>query len=230
MAYSAAQRFWWFIYMLALVISFCLSGFWLVSRAIGYRYNPHLHKLQKTGLLIIPNAPTSSRLRLDDQTYELHQNTRIADLLPGAYRLVIAKTGYQDWIENRTINPGFVVTVDPVTLFRQVPLVVANPNQYANLVPFYTTRDDRIRITDGELWFSGKLVSRFSQPPNKAILWSSGHNLVYFQGREVRVIDIEGQHDQLLYTRTIDDPAILVQINDVLVFNEADGLRALQIQ
>lgn len=230
MNYTPTQRLWWLSYWIFLLISFCLVGFWLVSRAIGYRYNPQQHRLQKTGMIILTDPPKESVLTIDSKHYPLKPQTRIPNVLPGTYRLVITKPDYQPWEEVVTISSGFVVNINHINLFYSRPVEVTDSEHYQNLTPYYTVHDDRIRIVDGELWFGSQLVSRFSQPPSKAILWPSNNQIVYLQGNEVRVIDINGEHDLLLYRREIDDPELLVVIDNNLVFRDKIGLKVLRIQ
>src|SRR5436190_24364001 len=109
MYYSRRQRLLWLINWLFLVVSFVIIGFLLVTQATGYRYNPHNHRLQKTGMFIITTQPRDSQLTVDNQRYNLASQRRIANILPGTYRIKITKTGYLPWEKIVTVRPGYVV-------------------------------------------------------------------------------------------------------------------------
>lgn len=207
-----------------------IVGFWLVSQAMGYRYNPALGRLQKTGMLIISNAPKESQLKLDNRTYTLKTTTRLPNLLPGTYHLTISKNNYTPWEDTVTVQPGFVVNLNDISLFLARPIVLPEQKKYADLVPFYQTNDNRLRLDDNELWMGTELISRFSQPLDNALLLADGRHLVYLRGREVHILETNGRHDQLLYTRGSVEPKPLVLIEGVVVFADTGGVTALQIQ
>lgn len=229
MNYSKIQRFWWFVYWLSLVVSFVVIGFFLVTQATGYRFNPHQNKYQKTGLIIVSSAPADSFLELDGKSYPLSATTRIPNIIPGVYRLSIVKENYQSWHKTVTIGPGLVVHIKHVSLYLAKPIELPNPAQYASLIPFYSVRDSRLRLEDGEIWFDSKLVSRFDEAPSDALVLPNEH-IAYLHGDEIRVVENNGENDQLLYKRQTADATTFVLIDNVLVFNDIAGLKAIKIQ
>jgi hypothetical protein len=229
MNYTKAQRFWWFIYWLFLVVSFCIVGFLLVTQAMGYRYNTHQHRYQKTGMVIITNPPDDSQLSIDGKEYSLRSTTRIPNILPGTYRLAITKPGYHPWLKTVTIDPGFVANIERVSLYLEKPIELEDPSKYVDLVPFYSVRDNRLRLEDGEIWFDSKLVSRFDTAPSDALLLPNDH-IAYLHGDEVRIIESNGENDQLLYKRQTADATVFALIDGILVFNDISGTKAIQIQ
>lgn len=230
MPYSPLQRFWWSVYWLFLIISFCVIGFLLVTRATGYRYNPHQQRYQKTGMVIVANAPRDSQLLLSGTIYPLRGTTRVPNVLPGSYRVEIKKEGYNSWEKNITVEPGFVASLDDVTLFRSVPVELFNVTEYEELLPYYQVQDDRLRLVNGELWFGTQLVSRFNDPPSKAILLPDNRYVLYLKGPEVRVVEVTGEHDQLLYTRQTTEAEPLAFIDGAVIFQDGPVLRVIQIQ
>lgn len=229
MNYTKAQRFWWFVYWLFLVVSFCVVGFFLVAQATGYRYNPHQQRYQKTGMVIVTDAPEGSVLTMEGKDYSLRQTTRVSSVLPGVYRLTISKPGYQSWQKTVTIDPGYVANLEKISLFLDTPQELENPNQYADLLPFYGVRDKRLRLEDGEIWFDSKLVTRFDQPPSDVLLLPNDY-IAYLHQDEIRVIDRHGENDQLIYKRQTADATVFALIDGVLVFKDVAGLKAIKIQ
>lgn len=220
----------WRTYWIFLLVSYGLIGFFLVMAAIGYRYNPHQGRYQKTGMIIVNNPPKESTLEFDGQLYPLKPTNRIPNILPGVYRLAITRPGYQSWEETIKVAPGYVVSLNDIELFLTKADILPSPEQYAELLPFYTNQNDqRLRIIDGELRLGTQLISRFSQAPSKAVLSPSGRHVLYLQGEQLRVIDLGGQHDYMLYEGNALDPELLVIIEDVVVIREEGALRALKV-
>lgn len=222
--------FWWLVIWIFLVTSFCTVGFLLVSRAIGYRYNFNIDRWQKTAMIVISADPRGSLLTVDGQQYEINQNTRVPNLLPGTYRLKLTRDGYQPWETATTINSGYVMNFEPVTLFLDQPIDVAvsegTAAQLAN-----PPVNDEIRIVDGEIWRGTHFVSRFATAPTNAILLSTDRHVLYSLGNQIRVVDINGEHDWFIYQRSTTDPTPLVQVDDQTIgFYDAGAPKVLQIR
>lgn len=230
MHHSPAQPFWWFIYWLLLIGSFSVIGFLLVAKATGYRYNNHVGRWQKTGMLIVETTPKDSILLLDGQRFTLSGSTRIPNVLPGTYRTQVMRNDYNFWEETVTINPGFVVTLAPVMLYLKQPLELPpTPEHEQRLAQAFP--DGELRIVEGELWYGTRLVSRFVDPPTVASLLPNGHTIIYLRGKELRVIDTNGRHDQLLYVRESTEPTLLVALdNTTVVFRDGTRAKVLKIQ
>lgn len=231
MYYTPVQRFWWFIYWLLLVISFCAIGFWLVATAQGYRYNSPAGRWQKTGMIIAKSDPRDAVLSFSNRQFRLDQTNRIPNILPGTYRLQIVKNGYLPWEKTVTVEPGFVVGLDEIVLFLDQPIAVANAAEYEALLPFYNVPDDRLTIIDGELRQGTTLISRFVDPPTTARLLATNRHIVYLQHSQLRLIEIDGQHDQLLFEGRTLDPALLVVFEDNLIgIRDQEALTVLKIR
>ncbi len=230
MQHTIFQRLIWFLYWLFLVVSFCVIGTLLVTEAIGYRYNSHSHRLQKLGMLVIGADPRDSRLQFDGHNYDLAETKRIPNILPGDYRVEVSKRGYSSWEDTITIQSGFVVTLPDIKLFYKNPQVVPVTKEYQAMLtdPFI---DDRLRLIDGEMWFNDTLVSRFVNQPYAAVVLPTDRHIAYVQNNQIRLIEINGHHDQLLYTRDTDQSTLLVLgDNRTLVFNDATGPKAIRIR
>jgi hypothetical protein len=203
----------WFITWFIMVSSFTIVGFLLVTKAMGYRYNMPVGRWQKTGMVIVSADPRSSKLRLDGQSYLITQDTRIPHLLPGKYRLQVSKTGYQPWMETVIIDPGYVAHLETVSLFLEEPIPAATSERAIELLANPPV-NDTVRITEGEIWYRTQFVSRFVTPPSNAVLYSTGKHVLYALGKQIRITEINGSHDFLLYERTNDNATPLVEVDD----------------
>jgi len=231
MYYTRLQRFWFFVYWLFLMVSFCLIGFWLVATAQGYRYNVEVGRWQKTGMIIASSNPRDATLDLGRQSYDLANTNRVANLLPGTYRVKISKAGYLPWEKTIQVEPGFVVSLDEVTLFFDQPIALTNSSDYEALLPFYNVPDNRLSVIDGELRRGTSLISRFVDPPTAVRLLSSDRHVVYLRDNQLRLIESDGSHDQLLYQGQALDPALLVLFENSLVGLRDQGeLKVFQIR
>lgn len=220
----------WFTYWVILIVSFSLIGFLLVSKAIGYRYNPLIKRFQRTSMLVVSNAPKDSELIFDGVRHVLRPTTRVPNVLPGVYRVRIQKAGYNPWEKTVNLQPGLVSNLSDIALFREQPIEVADPKPYLDLLPYYQP-DDRATVrANGELWVGTQFVSRFSQPPGAVILLPSGKQIIYLRGNELRMIETNGERDELLYTRTTSQSQPFAYINDAVILADGETLKVLKIQ
>lgn len=231
MHYSSLRRFTWLLYWLFLTASFSVIGFLLVAAATGYKYNSHLSRWQKTGMLIVNVNPRDEILTFDGLEYPVSKSLRLPNILPGTYRVKVSKTDYLDWEDTITIKPGFVTSLRDPELFLAKPERVTLTDRAVSLLEGRLPADDRLRITDNELWFKTHLISRFSDTPSNALLLPGERYLVYAQAKQIHVIDIDGGHDQQLYERINSGPTPLaLQDDQTLLFNDQEGIVALKFQ
>lgn len=221
----------WLITWVLLIGSFSVIGFLLVAQATGYRYNEQIGKWQKTGMLIARVDPLGSSLHMGGINLSLDEEMeRLTNLLPGSYRLRISKQGYTTWQESISIKPGFVVNLEPITLFYEDPIeIAASPDHERRLTD--SLPDTRVSIQDNELWVGTDLVTRFTHPPSIARLLPTDRHIIYVQGNQIRIIETNGQRDTLLFERSTDTPTpLLVFDNSVVVFKDGDLTRAIEIR
>lgn len=220
----------WFTYWVIMVVSFCLIGFLLVSKAIGYRYNPLIKRFQRTSMLVVTNAPKDSELIFDGVRHVLRPTTRVPNVLPGVYRVRIQKAGYNPWEKTVNLLPGLVLNLSDIALFREQPVEVDDPKPYLDLLPYYQP-DGRATIrANGELWVGTQFVSRFSQPPGAAILLPSDRQIIYLRGNELRMIETNGERDELLYTRMSTQITPFAYINEAVILADGETIKVLKIQ
>lgn len=227
---TMGQKFWRTAYWLFLVVSFCIIGFLLVTMATGYRYNPHTRTYQKTGMVIITDPPRDSVFIMDGKRTGLRNTTRIPNVLPGIYRVQITKPGYISWEETIDVKPSFVVNLSNISLFRKEPHVIRDNQRYLDLLPYYNVPDNRVRIVEDELWVGTRFVSRFSEPPTNALLLPDGQHILYLRGHEMRVIETDGERDELLLTRTSADLEPFALVEDAVVVQDGAETKVLRIQ
>jgi hypothetical protein len=181
-------------------------------------------------MIVMSAEPDNSLLTVDGQQYKINQNTRIPNLLPGTYRLRLARDNYQAWETTTTINPGYVISFDTVSLFLEQPIDVAVSESTTALLANPPVNDE-IRIVDGEIWRGTHFVSRFATPPTNAILLSTGRHVLYSLGNQIRVVDVDGEHDWFIYQRSTSDTTPLIQVdNKTIGFYDAGAPKVLQIR
>ncbi len=230
MHYTHRQRLNWFITWLFLTVSFCLIGFFLVMAATGYRYNQHVGRWQKTGMLIMKSNPEDSQLIIEGQVTDLSRINRIPNVLPGNYRLQVVRTGYLPWEKLVSVRPGYVVNYQDISLFLEHPTLEPIEDRYEELLDS-AFPDDRIRLVDGELWQGSHLVTRFDEPPIGAVLLPTNNHILYLRNNEIRIIETDGTNDQLIYTRKTNGPTPLVVVDDmILLFRDGGETQALRMR
>lgn len=232
MSYTRRQKWLWFLLNISITLSFVIIGFHLVARASGFRYNPAAKRWQKTGMIVITAEPKGATLILEDKEYRLNERLRVANLLPGNYSVSVNKPGYLPWYRQINIQPGFVINLEHIRLFRtELPSYPANDRQtklWQNNIP-----DSALQLlANGEVWLDGNLVTRFAALPQSLDLLLDRDHLVYSLGNQIRVMTIDGQSDDLLYqikndqsTRLIVDP-----LTEQLIFADGETIMSLDIR
>ncbi len=218
------------VYYAVVSVSFVVIGFLLVTKATGYRYNTHTESWQKTGMVILSTTPHDTVVRIDGQTYAISHSLRVPNLLPGVYNISVSKTGYQKWTDSITISPGYVVSLNTINLFLAPPRILPTGTKEDQVLAT-ATADPNISLSDGELWYGSTLVSRFVTTPTNAILLPSRQQILYTLNNQIRIIEIDGHNDQLLYERKSPEITPLKLENDsTVLFKDGDQTVALRFQ
>lgn len=100
--------------------------------AQGYHYNFQKHRLEKTGVLFLESKPTKAEIYLNGKLQTEKTETRLKNLLPDSYEVMIKKDGYQSWQKNLTVRTSETTFAQYIRLFKQEPVL-------KNLLPFKIT-------------------------------------------------------------------------------------------
>lgn len=109
------------IYLVLIVVIFFTVSVFLISLALGYKYNFLKHKFEKTSILYIKSYPKDASIFLNDKKYSNSTPARITHLKPDLYNIKVSKDTYQTWEKQLLIRPDESVFIEDISLFLQKP-------------------------------------------------------------------------------------------------------------
>ena len=113
---SAFQRARGFLFYLSLLLFFGGLPF-ILSFALGYKFNTHTLKFVKTGLIYIKTQPEGANIYINGKFNLEKTPASIQELLPGVYKINLALAKYYPWRSEVDVEAGKVSRIDKVILF-----------------------------------------------------------------------------------------------------------------
>jgi len=113
---SAFQRVRGLLFYLSLLLFFVGLPF-ILSFALGYKFNAHTLKFVKTGLIYIKTQPEGANIYLNGKLNPEKSPATIQELLPGIYRITLALAKYYPWRSEVDVEAGKVSRIDKIILF-----------------------------------------------------------------------------------------------------------------
>lgn len=135
---SNEQRIRGVLFYLSLATFFIGLPF-ILSFALGYKFNPRTFKFTKTGLISIKTHPQGARIYLDSKLLDEKTPASIQELLPGPYNVRLELEDHYFWATQVNVEPRKVVRLEKVILFPVRPNI-KQINQGA-IVSFYVDKE-----------------------------------------------------------------------------------------
>ncbi len=89
----------------------------ILTFALGYKFNTHTLKFVKTGLIFIKTQPAGAKIYLNDKLISEKSPASIQELLPGAYKVSLELAQHYPWKAQVEVEAGKVSRIDKVILF-----------------------------------------------------------------------------------------------------------------
>ncbi|MEW6407197.1 MAG: PEGA domain-containing protein [Patescibacteria group bacterium] len=89
--------------------------------AIGYRLDLATKSIKQTGVLILESTPKNAEIFLNDKQISQKTPAKIKNLLPGDYKIKIAKDNYIFWEKKLPIISRQTTWASYITLFYEIP-------------------------------------------------------------------------------------------------------------
>ena len=199
------QRIRSYLFYLSVAIFFVGLPF-ILSSALGYKFNPRTFKFTKSGLIVIKTQPPGADIYLENMLLNEKTPHTINELLPGSYNIRLELERHYPWFNQVAVEAGKVTRLDKIILF---PLR-ANIKQLnkENLSYLWTDeeketfyyvnpQDSGIYKSDLQEGHSLKVGSfiKILPPPVKWVLSSDRERLIYFNSHQVAVVYLKPQKE-----------------------------------
>ena len=89
----------------------------ILSFALGYKFNTHLLKFVKTGIIFVKTQPAGAKIYLNGKLIVEKSPTSLQELLPGVYKVTLELAQHYPWKAEVEVEAGKVSRVDKVILF-----------------------------------------------------------------------------------------------------------------
>ena len=109
-----------FLFYLSVFLFFIGLPF-ILSFALGYKFNTHTLKFVKTGLIFVKTQPAGAKIYLNGKLIPERSPTSMQELLPGTYKVTLELAQHYPWKGEVEVEAGKVNRIDKVILFPQRP-------------------------------------------------------------------------------------------------------------
>lgn len=113
---SREQRLRAFLFYLSLVIFIAGLPF-ILSFALGFKFNTHTFKFTKTGLIALKTQPSGAEVYLNGKLLNEKTPASIQELLPGNYRIALELEEHYPWSAEVNVEAGRVTRLEKIILF-----------------------------------------------------------------------------------------------------------------
>jgi len=204
-----------FLFWLILIISFIFFAVLLHLKARGFQLNFRTWKLVKTGLISLNGSPGRAEIKVNGKPHSFAMPTKINNLPPGYYEVEISAQGFQTWQKSIYVLPEKASIYQDIVLFLSVPQEVPVPKDLTTeMVRTGFTPDPSLVVKGEEIYFEERLITRFSDSVQMAVLYPDRAHIVFQIGNEIRVIDLDGANDVLLVTLSTKELTVVAFRNN----------------
>ncbi|MFA6216716.1 MAG: PEGA domain-containing protein [Candidatus Omnitrophota bacterium] len=113
---SGEQKIRSALYYLSVFI-FLVGLPFIISFALGYKFDRRSFKFTKTGLILIKTQPSGASVFFDNMLLGDKTPVTINELLPGTYAIRMELSGHYPYFSNVTVEEGKVTRLEKVILF-----------------------------------------------------------------------------------------------------------------
>ncbi|MDD4894201.1 MAG: PEGA domain-containing protein [Candidatus Omnitrophica bacterium] len=197
------------------VLIFLIGLPFILSFALGYKFDRRAFKFTKTGLLVIKTQPPGASVYLNEKLLNAKTPATASELLPGRYHLRLELEKHFPWIHEVNVDAGKVTRLEKIILFPLRPNIrQVNSDRLSEFwvdedrsVIYYIDPEDNSIYKSNFAGDDSEKIAFFpalSSPPIKWKLSTDKSKLLYFNAHQVGVVYLEPQNK-----RYLDPPFIL---------------------
>jgi hypothetical protein len=191
-----------------LSLTIFLAGLpFILSFALGYKFDRRTFKFTKTGMIVLKTQPAGAGVYLESTLLEEKTPITLNELLPGTYNLKIALEHYYPWNNVVKVEAGKVSRLDKIILFplrsnvmqlNKEPLLTFWVDEENKTVYYINQDGDSVCSSDIEGGHYDKLASlapivpaalRFKLSPDKT-------KLIHFNKHQLGIVVFPVKRDQ----------------------------------
>ena len=170
----------------------------ILSFAVGYKFDPRKFKFTKTGIIVIKTQPAGASVYLDGSLLRDKTPVTVNELLPARYNLKIELEKHYPWAGEIEVGKGKVTRLEKIVLFLLRPHIKQlNKERLSSFwideedkAIYYVNQDDNIIYISNLEGENYKRIAPFipiTPPPLKFKLSPDKQKLLYFNKRQVAV-------------------------------------------
>ncbi|MCU0652326.1 MAG: PEGA domain-containing protein [Candidatus Omnitrophica bacterium] len=178
----------------------------ILSFAVGYKFDPHKFKFTKTGIIVIKTQPANASVYLNNALLRDKTPLTINELLPAKYNLKIELDKYYSWAREVEVEKGKVSRLEKIILFPLRPHIKQlNKERLSSFWIdatdnniYYVNQDDSSIYTSNLEGENYKQVAPFiaiTPPPVKFRLSPDKQKLLYFNKHQVAISSLTRRRD-----------------------------------
>lgn len=198
------QRIRAFLFYLSVII-FLIGLPFILSYALGYKFDRRTFKFTKTGLLVLKTQPSGASVYLDEKLLNVKTPAIIAELLPGRYSLRLELEKHYPWFNEVNVDAGKVTRLEKVILFPlRSNIKQLNRDRLSSFwvdedretIYYINPEDNSIYKSDLEGRYSEKIAD-FIPLLSSAIKWKLSpdrEKLLYFNAHQIGIAYIMPQN------------------------------------
>jgi len=203
------QRIRVVLFYLSVLVFFITLPF-ILSFALGYKFNPKQLKFIKAGLIVLKSQPAGAAIYLEGKPVNSRTPATIDELLPGTYRVRLELDEHSPWTDEINVEAGKVSRFEKIILF---PLRsrVTQLNQ-DRITSFWVDTDSSLLYyayidhNDNQIYiytsdFSGqhyRMVANIGDILPAQITWKLSPDrkkILFYNSRQIRVADLRENQD-----------------------------------
>jgi hypothetical protein len=193
-----------FLFYLSVFI-FLIGLPFILSFALGYKFDRRRFKFTKTGLLVLKTQPSGASVYLDEELLDLKTPATIAELLPGRYNLRLELEKHYPWLNEVNVDAGKVTRLEKIILFPLRPdIKQLNRERLSSFwvdeergaIYYINPEDNGIYKSDLEGRSSERVAGFLSLQPT-AVKWKLSpdrEKVLYFNAHQIGISHLEPQN------------------------------------
>lgn len=205
---SGEQKIRAILFYLSLLIFFSGLPF-ILSFALGYKFDRRSFKFTKSGLIVLKTQPAGANVYLDKKLLNEKTPVTINELLPGKYTIGLELEGHYPYFSDVEVQAGKVSRVEKVILFPLRPYIKKLNKEIistfwvdeAKGIMYYVNEDEHSVYKsdlDGDRFEKLTDFLPIAPLPKKWRLSPDREKLVYFNTHQIGILNIAQEKELFL--------------------------------